>query len=172
MKKKLILTLVIILVGCFAVNEYLYEKKVELPLNKEQIQMIAFYHDDNAGGISTINAVSEEREELIVSTINRMEPLADKKVQQDVAENKKPWEGHVVCKMHIEFQKTFWQRVPNAELYLYTDGHMMLKCSEPDRPYPHIIDFDHEYSFMRYYKASNEHYDELLTEICVIRDAQ
>jgi hypothetical protein len=60
----------------------------------------------------------------------------------------------------------------DADLYLYADGHIMLKCSEPGRPYPHIVDFDHEYSFMRYYKASNEHYDELLTELCEIRDAQ
>ena len=170
MKRKFILILAIFLIGCFAVNEYLYEQKMELPLNAEYVQMIAIYPSDET--IITANAVNDEDKDKIINTINNMLPLPDNDLQQEVAENKKPWDGNVVCKMHIGFLTDFWQRMSDADLYLYADGHIMLKCSEPDRPYPHIVDFDHEYSFMRYYKASNEHYDELLTELCEIRDAQ
>lgn len=170
-KTKLIIGLLLIGVIGLLLNEYLLDKKVELPLSEESVKWVAFYPSDyDIAQGAKLKTVGEEDKIFIIQSIEDMKPIPDNELQKEVAENQKPWEEKEICKFDVELQTNFWQRTPNVTLYLYEDGHIVLKCSEGYSPYSHIVDFDHEYSYLRYYKATSDQYHKLMTEICVKRN--
>lgn len=166
----LLIVLIILVAGIFLWNDSLYDKEPELPLSSEQVKFICCYPEDFNPEVSLIlDTVNKNNSEIIITALKDMDLIANDTLQKQVAESGQPWWGTELCKLHIELNTDFWHRTPDITLYLFEDGHVMMKCSSPSKPYPEFIEFDHEYSYLHYYKAQSENYAELTQKVCDIR---
>lgn len=167
-KGKIILGMIVLLLGFFVLDDYLCEKKATYPIDTERVTLVFVY---GVGGEWDNKKVSDEDARAIIEAINSLNPVHDEILQEKVAREQTPWFGEETL-FHIDFHyaPTFWKRTPAADLYLYEDGHMMMKCVSPYRPYPHIVDYDAEYTYLRYGIATNDNYDEVIAVLQEIRD--
>jgi hypothetical protein len=169
--KKIICGLAVILIGLFIWNDSLYDKKPELPFTSEQVKYIFCLSEDfNTNSNLNLQAISDSNKTILLRAMNEMELMKDTELQEQVAKNQKPWWGEEVCKVEILLNTDFWHRTPSVTMHFFEDGHVMMQPSSSARPYPEVIDFDHEYTYLQYYKAHSENYDALVETICSVRD--
>ena len=169
--KKLICGVAILLIGLFLWNDSLYDKRPELPFTSEQVKLVFLLPEkSNSETAPHIESVSDANKAIVLKALQDMDLIADTALQEQVAEEQKPWWGEELCRVELLLNTDFWNRTPSGTLSLFADGHVMIQYSSPSKPYPHIVDFGHEYSYMRYYKAQSEDYDALVETICSVRD--
>ena len=148
-------------------DDYLCEQKATYPIEAERVVRV-FVYDVGEGHNNIV--VSDEDAKAIIAAINSLNPVHDEALQEKVAKEQKPWFGEkTLYHIYFDYDSTFWKRTPAADLYLYEDGHMMMNCVAPYRPYPHIVDYDAEYTYLRYGIATSGDYDEVLTVLYEIR---
>ena len=167
-KWKIILGIILLIIGFFVLDDYLCEQKATYPIEAERVVRV-FVYDVGEGHDNIV--VSDEDAKAIIAAINSLNPVHDEALQEKVAKEQKPWFGEkTLYHIYFDYDSTFWKRTPAADLYLYEDGHMMMNCVAPYRPYPHIVDYDAEYTYLRYGIATSGDYDEVLDILYEIRD--
>lgn len=167
-KWKIILGLIVFVIGFFVLDDYLCEQKAGYPIEAERVVRVFVY---DVGGANNNIKVSDEDAQAIIAAINSLEPVHDEALQEKVAQEQKPWFGEeTLFHIYFDYASTFWKRTPAADLYLYEDGYMMMNCVSPYRPYPHLEDYDAEYTYLRYGMATNDNYEEVLAVLYEIRD--
>ncbi len=169
--RKIIFGVLILALGLFIWNDSLYDKKPVLPLEAEQVKFMCCFPENFDPAVDPhLETVNDTNKEIILKALQDMDLVADTDLQNQVAKSGQPWWGTELCKVDIHFNKDFWNRTPSAELYLFDDGHVMLNCAAPYKPYQLYVSYDREYSYLRYYKAQAENYAELAERICAVRD--
>ena len=166
-KGKIIVGVIVLFIGFFALDNYLCEQKATYPIDAERVVRV-YMHD--VGGEHNNIKVSDEDAQAIIAAINSLNPVHNKDLQEKVAREQTPWFGEeTLFHIDIHYNPTFWKRTPAADLYLYEDGNLMLNCVAPYRPYPYIVDYDAKYTYLRYGIATNDNYDEVLAVLHEIR---
>ena len=167
-KGKIIIGLIVLLFGLFALDNYLCEQKATYPIEAERVVRVFVY---DVGGENNNIIVFDEDAQAIIAAINSLNPVHDEALQEKVAREQTPWFGEeTLFHIYFHYDATFWKRTPAADLYLYEDGHMVMNCVAPYQLYSHVVDYDAEYTFLRYGIATNDNYDEVLSILYEIRD--
>lgn len=169
--RKIIFGVLILALGLFIWNDSLYDRKPVLPLEAEQVKFMCCYPENFDSSVdSHLEIVSDTNKDIILNALQDMDLVADTDLQNQVAKSGQPWWGTELCKVDIHLNKDFWNRTSSVKLYLFDDGHVMINCTAPHKPYPEYVSYDREYSYLRYYKAQAENYNELAERICAVRD--
>lgn len=173
-KGKIIVGLLILAVGLFIWNDSLYDKKPTLPLDAEQVRFMYMNYMEPVevmdGYTPESVTLSDDDVKTVLDGIKEMNLVADVELQDWVAEKQTPWWGETKYIISVVLNTDFLQRCPAVDLYFFADGHVMMKCSTGYKPYPTVFDVDREYSYMRYYRAECENYEEALSVLQEIEE--
>lgn len=165
-KKKIILSLLVLVVAWCGVNYYFHNLQKAFPVKADEVANIYIYPENEYQYKSlTLAEVKGDDLTALITTLNALDVKADQALQEKVAEEEKAWRyGEELYHVKLAYDRSFTQRQIAVDMYFYDDQHIMLCFVEPVAPsfIPVVYPYDPTYSWLQYHIDMSENYDDLL----------